>query len=168
MVETQLLYEKLEKDMGASVPSSAEQVHARHILVDSEDKAKELVAKLKAGGNFDELAKAESLDTGSKEQGGDLGWFPRGSMAEEFENAAFQLAPNQISDPVKTTFGWHIIQVLEKDPNRTLDEQVLQQRQQAVVSEWLDGAMQAPEIKRDLSEDNKSWVFRQIKWQPPF
>lgn len=168
MVETQLLYEKLEKDMGASVPTSAEQVHARHILVEGEDKAKELAEKLKAGGNFEGLATAESQDPGSKDKGGDLGWFPKGLMAEAFENAAFQLAPNQMSDPVQTTFGWHIIQTLEKDQNRPLDEQMLQQRRQAVASEWLDGAMKGPGVQRDLSEDEKSWVFRQIKWQPPY
>jgi peptidyl-prolyl cis-trans isomerase D len=102
-----------------------EQVHARHILLKTGEgkddaavlkQAQELVAKLRAGANFEELAKQNSEDPGSKENGGDLGSFGRGQMVPEFEKAAFELQPNQISDPVKTQFGYHIIQSLGKQP----------------------------------------------------
>ena len=167
MVETQLLYQKLQDAMGAEVPTTADQVHARHILVDSEDKAKELVAKLRDGANFEELAKAESTDTGSKDKGGDLGWFPKGTMVAEFEDAAFQLEPNQISDPVQTGFGWHIIQVLEKEQNRPLDEQALANKKSAALPEWLDKARTSQDVTRSLSQDMKNWVYQRIKWSPP-
>lgn len=91
-----------------------DEVEARHILVDTEDKAKELLAKIKAGGDFAELAKENSADTGSKEKGGMLGYFGRGQMIPEFEKAAFTITKGQVSEPVKTTYGWHIIKVEDR------------------------------------------------------
>jgi peptidyl-prolyl cis-trans isomerase C len=88
-----------------------EEIQARHILVDSEDKAKELRAKIVAGGDFAQLAKENSTDTGSKDQGGVLGYFGHGQMVPEFEAAAFKLEKGQISEPVHTNYGWHIIKV---------------------------------------------------------
>ena len=86
------------------------EVHARHILVDSEAKAKEVFAKLKAGGDFAALAKELSKDPGSSD-GGDLGYFSKDQMVPEFAEVAFKLEKGKISDPVKTQFGWHIIKV---------------------------------------------------------
>ena len=91
-----------------------EEVSASHILVDTEDKAKELHAKLAAGADFAQLAKENSTDAGSKDQGGSLGYFGHGQMVPEFEAAAFKLEKGQISDPVHTNFGWHIIKVDDK------------------------------------------------------
>lgn len=91
-----------------------EQVKASHILVDSEAKAKEVKEKLAAGGDFAELAKEYSIDTGSAPNGGELGLFPRNTMVKEFEDVAFSLAPGTISEPVKTKYGYHIIKVEEK------------------------------------------------------
>jgi peptidyl-prolyl cis-trans isomerase C len=89
------------------------EVHARHILVETEDKAKEVLAKLKGGGNFAELAKAESKDPGASD-GGDLGYFTQDQMVPEFAEVAFKLDKGALSDPVKTQFGWHIIKVEDK------------------------------------------------------
>lgn len=94
--------------------SVEEQVKASHILVDSEAKAKEVKEKLAAGGDFAELAKEYSIDTGSAPNGGQLGLFPRNTMVKEFEDMAFSLAPGTISEPVKTKYGYHIIKVEEK------------------------------------------------------
>ena len=88
-----------------------EEIEARHILVDSEEKAKELHAKIVAGADFAQLAKENSTDTGSKDQGGVLGYFGHGQMVPEFEAAAFKLEKGQVSEPVHTNFGWHIIKV---------------------------------------------------------
>jgi peptidyl-prolyl cis-trans isomerase C len=88
-----------------------EEIEARHILVDSEEKAKELHAKIVAGADFAQLAKENSTDTGSKDQGGVLGYFGHGQMVPEFEAAAFKLEKGQVSEPVHTSFGWHIIKV---------------------------------------------------------
>jgi len=93
-----------------------EQVRARHILVDTEDKAMEVKAKLDAGEDFAALAKEYSLDTTNNEKGGDLGYFTRGDMVREFEEAAFSMEIGQISEPIKTSYGYHIIKVEDKKP----------------------------------------------------
>lgn len=93
--------------------SPAEQeVHARHILVEDEAKAKDIAKKAKAGEDFAKLAKENSKD--SAEDGGDLGYFTKEQMVPEFAEAAFKLEKGQVSDPVKTQFGWHVIKVEDK------------------------------------------------------
>lgn len=91
-----------------------EEVQARHILVETEEKAKELTAKIKAGGDFAQLAKENSKDPGSKDTGGDLGFFSKGQMVPQFEEAAFALKKGDISEPVKTQFGYHILKLEER------------------------------------------------------
>jgi len=104
--------------------SADPRIHVRHILVKSEDQAKKISSELKKGGDFAKLAQQYSQDPGSKDKGGDLGYFSRGDMVPEFESAAFALKKNQISEPVKTQYGYHIIQLLEKKASETksLDE----------------------------------------------
>lgn len=87
--------------------------NAAHILVDSEEKAKELKAQLDGGADFAELAKANSTDTGSGAQGGDLGWFGLGMMVKPFEDAVVAAEPGKVTDPVKSDFGWHLVLVKE-------------------------------------------------------
>ena len=91
-----------------------EEVHARHILVDNEADAKKIEARIKAGEDFAKVAADTSKDKGSKEDGGDLGWFTKERMVAPFAEAAFKMSPGQISDPVKTQFGWHVIKLEEK------------------------------------------------------
>jgi peptidyl-prolyl cis-trans isomerase C len=90
-----------------------EEVRARHILVETEEKAKEVLAKLKAGGDFAALAKSESKDPGSAD-GGDLGYFAKEQMVPEFSEAAFKLEKGSLSEPVKSQFGWHVIKLEDK------------------------------------------------------
>jgi len=92
----------------------AEQIHARHILVPSEAEARQVLARLQAGEDFAQVAQELSIDTASGAQGGDLGWFGGGAMVPEFEQAAFSLEIGQTSEPVQTTYGFHIIQVLDR------------------------------------------------------
>lgn len=92
---------------------TGEQLKASHILVKTEKEAKELLAKIKAGGNFEELAKKSSVDS-SASKGGDLGWFGKGSMVPAFEKAAMALKDGQISEIVKSDFGYHIIKLTGK------------------------------------------------------
>ncbi len=93
--------------------TNEEEVHARHILVASEDEAKAIVAQLKGGADFAAIAKEKSKDPGAA-NGGDLGYFTKDQMVPEFAEAAFKLDKGQISDPVHTQFGWHIIKVEDK------------------------------------------------------
>jgi peptidyl-prolyl cis-trans isomerase C len=90
-----------------------EEVHARHILVPTEDEAKAILAQLKGGADFATLAKEKSKDPGAAE-GGDLGYFTKEQMVPEFAEVAFKLGKGQLSDPVKTQFGWHVIKVEDK------------------------------------------------------
>lgn len=94
---------------------SGEQIKASHILVKTEKEAKDVQAQLKAGGNFEEVAKKSSVDSSSA-KGGDLGWFGKGSMVPAFEKAALVLKEGQISDVVKSDFGFHIIKLTGKRP----------------------------------------------------
>ena len=93
--------------------TSEQEVHARHILVPTEDEAKAIEDELKKGADFAELAKKKSKDPGASD-GGDLGFFTKEQMVPEFSAVAFSLEPGKISDPVKSQFGWHIIKVEEK------------------------------------------------------
>jgi peptidyl-prolyl cis-trans isomerase C len=102
------LYEEASKQIAGQ-----QEVRARHILVKSEEEAKAIIAELKNGADFAELAKQKSTDPGAAE-GGDLGYFPKDEMVPEFADAAFKLEKGQISDPVRTRFGWHIIRVEDK------------------------------------------------------
>jgi peptidyl-prolyl cis-trans isomerase C len=104
--------------------SGEQEVHARHILVETEDKAKAVKAELDKGADFAELAKKKSKDPGASD-GGDLGFFTKDQMVPEFSAVAFALEPGKISDPVKSQFGWHIIKVEEKRNRKAPDfEQV--------------------------------------------
>jgi len=111
-------------DEAAKQIEGEQEVHARHILVETEDEAKAIEAELKKGADFAELAKKKSKDPGASD-GGDLGFFTKDQMVPEFSAAAFSLEPGKISDPVKTQFGWHIIKVEEKRNRKAPDfEQV--------------------------------------------
>ncbi len=91
-----------------------EELSARHILVEKKELADEIAAKLKAGGDFAALAKQHSKDPGSKENGGDLGFFGKGMMVPQFEEAAYKLAKGETSAPVQSQFGFHVIRVDDK------------------------------------------------------
>ncbi len=116
-----------------------EEVRARHILVDSEEKAKKLIAELKAGADFATVAKANSTDPGAA-QGGDLGFFKATDMLPEFSTAAFALKVGEITEtPVQTRYGWHVIKLEERrrSPAPTY-EQAYPELRQAMISEGID------------------------------
>lgn len=102
------VYDDAVKQMGQE-----QEVRARHILVETEEEAKAVQSQIKSGTDFAELAKQKSKDPGASE-GGDLGYFSKEQMVPEFANAAFKLENGQVSDPVKSQFGWHIIKVEDK------------------------------------------------------
>lgn len=120
-VQRQLDKEISEGDLKAKYNDSIgkqtaiQEVKAAHILVDSEAKAKDIIAKLGDGGNFAKLAAENSGDPGNKDKGGDLGWFAKADMVPEFADAAFKLGKGDVSKaPVKTQFGWHVIKLEDK------------------------------------------------------
>ena len=137
-----------------------EQTHARHILIQlneitDDEKARrtllELKARLDAGEDFAALAQKHSQDPGSKAAGGDLGWAGKGAFAPRFEQVMTSLAPGQISEPFRTEFGWHIVQVLER---RQQDETEQIQRSEAEIA-----------IKRRKSDEELQLWLRQLRDQ---
>lgn len=130
-----------------------EEVHARHILVETEEEAKAIKEELQKGADFAELAKSKSKDPGAAAEGGDLGFFSKDQMVPEFADAAFKLEKGQTSEPVKSPFGWHIIQVEEKRTRPVPDfEAVKPQLEQFVVrkaqSEYLAKLRETAKIER--------------------
>ena len=136
LVESSLYRQKLEEAIGAEVPATAEQVQARHILLETREEAEAALARLKDGEDFDALAAELSQDTMTKDIGGDLGWFPRGQMLVEFEEAAFALQPGELSEVVETSAGFHIIRVDGREADRPLEEYFLQQARAMAVDDW--------------------------------
>jgi peptidyl-prolyl cis-trans isomerase C len=145
----------IKKQYDATVANKpgAEEVHARHILVASEDQAKDVIAQLKKGASFEDLAKKYSTDQGAA-NGGDLGWFKKDDMVPEFATAAFSMKPGQISDtPVHSQFGWHVILVLEtrQSPPPTFEQAHDELRQQMIqdgVKKIVADATAAAKIER--------------------
>jgi peptidyl-prolyl cis-trans isomerase C len=147
-----------DDQVGSAKP---EEVRARHILVESKEKARELFEKVAYGTDFAELAKQNSKDPGSKDQGGDLGYFSKGQMVPQFEEAAFKLQKGEVSQPFETQFGWHIIKVDDKRtgqavPFDTVKERIvgaiIHQKAQQIAGdlrakakiEYIDPSMQTP------------------------
>jgi len=126
-----------ERLVGATAPS-VEQVHARHILVNTEAEGMSILIKLRSGESFANLATQYSQDKGSAGMGGDLGFFPRGIMLQQIELVAFALDPGQTSGVFKTDFGYHIIQVVEKDPARKISDEMLPAWRQSMFLRWLE------------------------------
>jgi peptidyl-prolyl cis-trans isomerase C len=158
-------------DEAAKQIAGEQEVHARHILVETEDEAKAIEAELKKGTDFAELAKTKSKDPGAAD-GGDLGFFTKDQMVPEFSAVAFALEPGKISDPVKSQFGWHVIKVEEKRSRKAPDfdqvkaqietyvtrkaqaEYVTKLRETAKV-ERMDQASNAPAPDGAKSDSNK-------------
>ncbi|MCK2005235.1 peptidylprolyl isomerase [[Brevibacterium] frigoritolerans] len=138
--------------------AQAEQVEASHILVEDEKTAKKVAKELAAGGDFAKLAAEYSTDTETADNGGSLGYFGKGDMAEEFEDVAFDLDINKVSEPVKTEYGYHIIKVTGKkeakkanleDSKEVIKETLLSERLQEEYPVWL------AEVKKDHDITNK-------------
>ena len=150
------VYDEAVKEMGKE-----EEVHARHILLKTEDEAKAVLAELKKGGDFEKLAKEKSTDPSAKTNGGDLGYFGKEQMVPEFAEAAFKLSKGELSEPVKSQFGWHVIRsedrrnkpVPEYDKVKPqLEQFVVRNSQAALITKLREGAniekLPAPDEKK--------------------
>jgi len=120
-LRVQLLQEKAlkdkaikEEDVKKYYEQMKSELNGRHILVADEKTAKEAIAKIKGGASFADVAKEYSTDTGSAAKGGELGWFTVGSMVDEFNDAAYALPLNTLSEPIKSSYGYHVIEITDK------------------------------------------------------
>jgi peptidyl-prolyl cis-trans isomerase C len=138
------VYDEAAKQIGGE-----KEIRARHILVESEDEAKAILAELKKGTDFAELARLKSKDPGAAAEGGDLGYFSKDQMVAEFSDAATKLDKGQLSDPVKTQFGWHVIKVEDKrdrpvppfdQVKEQIENYVVRRAQAEVISKLRQGA----------------------------
>ncbi|MGI6066441.1 MAG: foldase protein PrsA [Bacillota bacterium] len=138
-----------------------EQVQVRHILVETIDKANEVKEKLAGGADFAELAKEYSTDASNKDAGGELGYIIKGQMVEEFEKAAFSLEVGETSDPVKTKYGYHIINVEDKkaakaakyeDHKTEIKETLTNQKMQTEYGSWLEKKREEYKVENRLTK----------------
>jgi peptidyl-prolyl cis-trans isomerase C len=134
---------------------------AQHILVESEEEAKKIKGELDAGADFAEIARASSLDPGSGANGGDLGWFGLGMMVEPFETAVIGMEPGQVSAPVQTQFGWHLIKLNEvrEAAGPTLDEkrdELASELQNAAIEARVKELTETAEITRSVEGIDKA------------
>lgn len=155
LIESVLLRQKVleavleEKD----ISQTQEQVWARHILVPDEALAQIVLERLNAGEDWSALAAELSTDESNKNQGGDLGWFGRGRMVPEFEDATFSLDIGEISQPVQTSFGYHIIQVLGRE-DRQISQTDYENLREQTFTDWLQELRDASQIEiRDIWQE---------------
>lgn len=136
--------------------SQAEEIEASHILVEDEDTAKEVKQKLDDGDDFSELAASYSTDDSNKDNGGELGYFGEGEMVEAFEEVAFSMEVDEVSDPVKTDYGYHIIKVTDhkeakeanyEDAKEEIKEMLIESKLSTEYTEWLNEKYEEYEIK---------------------
>ncbi len=158
------LRDKLRQAFASEAPTSAEQVRARHILVDTQEQASAVIERLKAGEDIAKLAAELSKDIVTKDKGGELGWFPRGIMVKEFEDAAFGLPPGQLSDPIRSSFGYHVIEVEEGPAVGEIKPEFLEQLKARLFDQWLSSQkkLDSPVVKYTYSPDKADWARRYI------
>jgi parvulin-like peptidyl-prolyl isomerase len=147
MLLDQLLSEAVYASVTASINSVAEQAHARHILLPTRERAEEVLARLQSGEDFAYLAREYSEDVSSRETGGDMGFFPRGVMPPEVEDVAFSLEVGEISQIVESQFGFHVLQVLERE-EREIAVEVFENLRQQTFMQWLQEQREGAIIER--------------------
>jgi parvulin-like peptidyl-prolyl isomerase len=144
--EVDLLRKKLVDDIAKDTPHTEEQVLARHILVETEEEAKAAYDRLKKGEDFATVAQEVSKDTGSAANGGELGWQPRSFFVKEFSDAAFSQKIGEIGQPVKTDFGYHIIQVIARE-ELPLTSTQYDQKKETAFNDWLTAEKEKAKIE---------------------
>lgn len=146
VVKRQLIRQKVRDAIMAEADTTGLQAHARHIMVDTEEEAKKVKERLQAGEDFAAVAKEVSKDSTTAADGGDLGWFPQGVMVSAFDEAAFSLPVGEISDPIQSQYGWHILQVIDRGQHE-LDQRYLSAVQTKAYNDWLKNVRTTADIQ---------------------
>ncbi|MBM4419018.1 MAG: hypothetical protein FJ033_12020 [Chloroflexi bacterium] len=165
------LEEALKAVLTESAPTTEAQARVRHILLPTLEQAQAILARLKAGESFETLAKEASRDTSNNSTGGDLGWIARGEVDPAFAEAAFSLPLNTVSDPVASAFGFHLIDVLERDVQRPIEEARRAQVRNTAFRDWLsqtkDTMYAADRIAVLLDDGDLAWARARFAGSPP-
>ena len=161
MVEAIVLAEKLTASFETEVPNTAESVHFRQILASSDAKAQEIRAKVEAGGDFAALAAQESLDTATKDIGGDAGWVPKGTLEASMEELIFPLEPNEITT-IPIPQGVYVVQMVEKDKAHEVDASQKSNLAARAFQDWIDEKKKTVTIVNNM--DLGSGDAKKIEW----
>jgi hypothetical protein len=146
-----LARQRARETLEAKTPTHGEQVHAYHILLPTEDAAKDARNRIvNQGQDFQSVARDLSTDTTTKPNGGDLGYFPRGIMVKPFEDAAFSLPVNTVSEPVQTDFGWHLILVTDHAADKEFDDAVFRQLRDKQFDDWLTAEKNKAKVQQSV------------------
>lgn len=147
-LQQEMLASRMIEYIIATIPTRAEHINARHILLATREEAETVLMQLRAGADFAALAQRYSQDAYTRDRGGDLGYVPRGILTSpEVEAAAFALQPGQISDVIRSSLGYHIVQVVDRVPDQEISADNLRLLRDRAVREWLDGLRQQAEIQ---------------------
>ncbi len=144
----QLLGMKMTEYVLDTIPTTAEHVHARHIYVDTREEAERILMQLQASADFAALAKAHSQDESTREYGGDLGFFPRGILVvPQVEEAAFALQPGQFSGVIEGSNGYHIVQVIDRDPAREVSPDNMRFLRDQAIQRWIEDLWKEADVQ---------------------
>jgi parvulin-like peptidyl-prolyl isomerase len=166
-LEESLLRDKVSTAVGQEqVAMTQQQIHARQIVVASPDLANDLLTQVQNGADFGQLAQQYSTDAATKNNGGDMGWFGKGVQSKTLEDAAFALQPGQTSDVIQDTTGFHIIQVLETDPNRPVPPDQLATQRQNAFNTWLTNQRSGSAVALSLDPSTINWILAKIGVRP--
>jgi parvulin-like peptidyl-prolyl isomerase len=163
LIEWTLLAGKLQEYLAKEVKSTAPQVHLLAILVNSQQEAQTVLDRLKKGEDFAQVAREVSQDAASKENGGDIGWVPRGLLERELEEAAFSLSQGQVSRPISTKEGYYILKVLEKADSREIEPAILERIKAGALDRWLERAETQHRVERYITSDKLNWAEAQLE-----
>ncbi len=157
-MEVGLLSEKIDERLKEQIITPTLQVRVYLILVNGEEEIQNAYKRIQAGEDLAQGAPEGSLDTNSKDKGGDLGWVPKGLRAAEFDKAVFAMSPGQMSEPFKSSEGYYIVKILERDEAKDLDEATLDLVKSRAMSRWLAGEKEKVKIDYYVTSDKQSWA----------
>lgn len=163
MKEFTLLAEKLESRLQEQVPLAGPQVHLQAILVATEEDAKSVESRLDNGEDFAQVAKEVSLDSQSKDKGGDIGWVPHGLLETEIEVAAFSMEVGQVKGPIEAAQGYYALKLLEREEAREIEASNLEKLKSGTLYRWLRTAQENAKIERDVTSDKIDWAEKQTR-----
>jgi parvulin-like peptidyl-prolyl isomerase len=167
-LQQNMLRDKVSAAVGQDqVPDNQDQVHLRQIQVSSADQANALLTQLQSGADFAQLAQQNSTDSASKDNGGDMGWVWRGgTLTKTLQDAAFALQPGQLSEVIQDANGFHILQVVDRDPSRPVPPDQETSLRQKAFTDWLSNQRSSSNVKLQLEQAQKDWVLSRIGIRP--